>query len=508
MLEPAQHELGRLRSERDLLRSRYLDLYNSMSVGHLTLDVLGTILEANVAATTLFGRDQDGLVGYKLAAFVSSADAETLREQRQQVFATAMPSTCEVALRKPDGTTLGVVLEGRITAAGECRATLIEVREREKQEQARRLQSVAAVAAGVAHDFSNLLTGILGFAESCLAQLEPEHGARGRLEEIMTAALTGAALVRRLMAVGQTSAIGSTPGHFDSVVRALTPLLRRLVGDQVELRFDLCAEEACVYCESGQIEQIVLNLVINARQAMPLGGRIEVHTAEIELSERDACQAGLTQGAYLRLIVRDTGCGMDESTLKHALDPFYTTKQRGEGTGLGLSTVSAIVGDAKGRVELRSATGQGTEVTLLLPKHGREPKRGGEGRGKQANRNETILLVEDEPLVRAAASDHLQKAGYRVLAAANGRDALLACENHEGRIDLLLTDMLLPAGLSGVRLARLIQSQAPGAAVAFMSAYPASALRSEGLLSQRAESLEKPFTRDELLRHVRAALKG
>jgi two-component system cell cycle sensor histidine kinase/response regulator CckA len=508
-LDEPQTELQRLRAERDILRARYRELYDSLQVGDLTLDALGTILAANVAAASLLGRDPIELVGCKLIAFVTTADAEIFHSHTQQLLETATPATCDVTLQRPDGAAVGVALESRMTRTGEFRTALIEIHERRKQDHARRMQSVGAVAAGVAHDFSNLLTGILGFAESCLAQLEPEHGARGRLEEIMTAALTGATLVRRLMVVGQPTASSATPGHFDSVVRTLAPLLRRLVGEQVELRLDLAAEDGLVQCESGQIEQIVLNLVINARQAMPLGGRVDVHTAVVELSDRDAERAGLGQAAYVRLIVRDTGCGMDESTLKHALDPFYTTKAVGEGTGLGLSTVSSIVGEAAGRIELRSANGQGTEVTVLLPKHAhQQPVRRGDKHGKQAEPVETILLVEDEPLVRAAASDHLQKAGYRVLAASNGRDALLACENHNGRIDLLLTDMLLPAGLSGVRLARLIQTQAPGAAVAFMSAYPASALRSEGLLDQRADSLEKPFTRDELLRHVRAALKA
>ena len=339
VVDDPQQELTRTRAERDILRARYQDLYDSLPVGHLTLDVLGTIVDANLAATSLFGRDQNQLVGSKFAAFVNTADADILRAHRQQVFAGSMPSACDVTLQRADGAAVGVAVQSRITKAGECSTTLLEVHERQKQEHTRRMQSVAAVAAGVAHDFSNLLTGILGFAESCLAQLEPEHGARGRLEEIMTAALTGATLVRRLMTVGQSTPAISAPGHFDAVVRTLAPLLRRLIGEQIELRIELAAENACVQCGSGEIEQIVLNLVINARQSMPLGGRVEVETAEIEVSEHDAGQAGLAAGIYVRLIVRDTGCGMDESTLKHALDPFYTTKQGGGGTGLGLSTV-------------------------------------------------------------------------------------------------------------------------------------------------------------------------
>jgi CheY-like chemotaxis protein len=308
------------------------------------------------------------------------------------------------------------------------------------------------------------------------------------------------------MTVGQASARSAGPAHFDSVVRMLAPLLRRLIGDQLELDLELGADDANVQCESGQIEQVVLNLVINARQAIHETGRIEIRTKEIEVPEDTG--SGLVPGKYVELIVRDDGCGMDEATLQHALDPFYTTKGRGEGTGLGLSTVAAIVNQANGRIELRSERDRGTEVTVLLPKQGQGPRverRVADRRGK--GRVETILLVEDEPLVRAAARDHLQKAGYRVLCASNGREALVTCENNP-EIDLLLTDMLLPAGLSGVRLARLIQAHAPRAAVAFMSAYPASALRTDGLLGHNTDSLEKPFTRDELLRHVRAALKG
>jgi PAS domain S-box-containing protein len=505
-VEDAQAELARTRSERDVLRARYQDLQDSLPVGHLTLDVLGTILEANLAAASLFGRDPNQLVGRKIAAFVGTADAEALSSHRQHVLATAARASCDVTLHRPDGSMLSVAVETRATRSGECCATLIETQERHKQEQARRMQSIAAVTAGVAHDFNNLLTGIVGFAESCLAQLEPDHGARGRLEEILSAALTGATLVRRLMTVGQASARSAGPAHFDSVVRMLAPLLRRLIGDQLELDLELGADDANVQCESGQIEQVVLNLVINARQAIHETGRIEIRTKEIEVPEDTG--SGLVPGKYVELIVRDDGCGMDEATLQHALDPFYTTKGRGEGTGLGLSTVAAIVNQANGRIELRSERDRGTEVTVLLPKQGLGPRverRVADRRGK--GRVETILLVEDEPLVRAAARDHLQKAGYRVLCASNGREALVTCENNP-EIDLLLTDMLLPAGLSGVRLARLIQAHAPRAAVAFMSAYPASALRTDGLLGHNTDSLEKPFTRDELLRHVRAALKG
>ena len=507
-MEDPKVELLRARAERDILRARYQDLQDSLPVGHLTLDLLGTILEANLAASSLFGRDLNQLVGRKIAAFVSTADAEALAAHRQHVLAVAARAACDVTLQRPDGSLVSVEVDTRATNAGECCVTLVETHERQKQEQARRMQSIAAVTAGVAHDFNNLLTGILGFAESCLAQLEPDHGARGRLEEILSAALTGATLVRRLMTVGQATARSTGPAHFDSVVRMLAPLLRRLIGDQLELDVDLAAEDASVQCESGQIEQVVLNLVINARQAMPDGGRIELRTNEIELLERDASAKGLVAGKYLQLVVRDQGCGMDAATLRHALDPFYTTKGRGEGTGLGLSTVAAIVNQANGRIELRSEREQGTEVTVLLPTHGLRLDRRVADRRTKGGRVETILLVEDEPLVRAAARDHLQKAGYRVLCASNGRDALVTCENNPGEIDLLLTDMLLPAGLSGVRLARLIQTHAPRAAVAFMSAYPASTLRTDGLLGQRTESLEKPFTRDELLRHVRSALKG
>ena len=527
-------EFERLHNDLELARDRYRELYDSMQVGHLVLDTLGFVIVANLAVAAQLGRDRDVIVGRKLASFMAPDDAQVFRQHRLYVFRSRAPASCDVAFVLPDGGKLPVRLDSVFASgsgAPECRTTVTEIGEHRRIEQSRRLQAVGAVAVGIAHDFNNLLTGILAFAENCLSQVGPEHPTHERMQEILSAALTGATLVKQLMSLGSQRHEGGDAVPFDPTLRALAPMLQRLIGEQASLRVELESPDMFVVCEPGQIEQILLNLVINAREAMPFGGNIDVQSSVLRLSPADAEKHGVAAGDYVRLEVRDDGVGMDAYTLARACEPSFSTKLAERGSGLGLATVAAITRGARGRLELRSERGRGTQVIVLLPAHyapeharvaGTEsglaystPPTGSIPMPDDAlssedaalrRGTETVLLVEDDPLVRAAASEHLGRAGYRVISAASGQDALLESEKHHGTIDLVLTDIVLGGGMLGVELASKLRERTPEVAVAFMSAYPTRTLIREGRLSPGNTSLEKPFTRESLLRHVRFVL--
>jgi CheY-like chemotaxis protein len=278
-------------------------------------------------------------------------------------------------------------------------------------------------------------------------------------------------------------------------------MLQRLIGEQASLRLELAAQDMFVVCEPGQIEQILLNLVINAREAMPRGGNIDVQSSVLRLNLGDADQNGVTPGDYVRLEVRDDGIGMDAYTLARACEPSFSTKLAERGSGLGLATVAAITRGARGRLELRSER----VLASSTPPSGSIPMPASPA-AVQGGGSETLLLVEDDPLVRAAACEHLERAGYRVISAASGQDALAESEKYPGAIDLLLTDIVLGGGMLGVDLAAKLRERTPHVAVAFMSAYPTRTLIRDGRLSPDNTSLEKPFTRESLLRHVRSVL--
>jgi CheY-like chemotaxis protein len=374
-----------------------------------------------------------------------------------------------------------------------------------------RLEAIGTLASGVAHDFNNLLTGIIGCADRALSEVDESVPACAHVEQIRGAARSGASIVKQLMSLGSKVARPSSPEHLDTVISGMEGMLRRLIGEDIEFRVTLGAPEAYLTCEPGQIEQLLMNLVVNARQAMPRGGLITVQTSEVEIKKAPARAIGsLLPGSYVRLLVSDTGCGMDEETQLHVFEPFFTTRGAGEGTGLGLPTVFGIVTQHKGAIELHSEPNKGTSFVIHLPSqhaghHGAQPSAAAT-EAKALGGSETVLVVEDEPLVRGAVQHYLEKAGYRVLAAGSGAEALRLCREHSQEIQLLLTDMVLPGGMTGPEIAREARVLIPGAALVYMSAYPPERLVQRGLLAPGVESLEKPFTQEGLLTRVRHAL--
>jgi hypothetical protein len=380
----------------------------------------------------------------------------------------------------------------------------------ERLRQAQKMEAVGRLAGGIAHDFNNLLSVILSYSEILAMDLGPGDPMRVDLEEIKGAGLRAASLTRQLLAFGRKQIVRPIALDPSETIAGLENLLRRLIGEDIELRVVTQTPLGKVNADAGQLEQIIMNLAVNARDAMPSGGKLIIETSMVDL-DADHCleQVGVIAGPYVRLTVTDTGVGMDRATREHIFEPFFTTKEPGRGTGLGLATVFGIVQQSGGHIRLRSEPGEGTEFQIYLPQADASaataPSRPrldeiGAPRGW-----ETILLVEDEECVRAVAQTILSRQGYRVIEAKNGGEALLICEQDTAVIHLLVTDVVMYR-MSGVQLAERLRAMQPGMKVLYMSGYTDDPRVAHGVLDSELTFLQKPITPITLARKVRAAL--
>ncbi len=373
-----------------------------------------------------------------------------------------------------------------------------QVRLEEQFLQAQKLESVGRLAGGIAHDFNNLLTVILSCTE--LLQAKAPISSLELVEEILAAAERARGLTRQLLAFARKQIVTLRPLDLTAQVRASETLLRRLVNEDVELAVDLEPELWPVMCDAGQIDQVLFNLVVNARDAMPRGGRITLLTANAPRSESGGGQD------FVRLVVRDNGVGISADVQMHLFEPFFTTKPTGQGTGLGLATVHGIVRQHGGRVEVESAPGRGSAFSVLLPRCPTGATAGEPRLGPRSGAGfERILLVEDDPPVRRLAENALVRAGYRVVAAADGETAQRLLCDPERAFDLVVTDVVLP-GADGLTVAKLARKERPAIRVMFTSGYPADRLSTDGVVDPDIDLLPKPFTPSALLQRVRAAL--
>ncbi|WP_187368976.1 hybrid sensor histidine kinase/response regulator [Baekduia soli] len=415
-----------------------------------------------------------------------------------------------------DGGLVGILEVNRdITARLRAEAMAERERLHAALQRSRRLESLGQLSGGIAHDFNNLLAVILNYsafvAEDISADGVPAAGtdraARivADLAEIRDAAVRAGRLTRQLLTFARQDPADTTVLDVGDVVRGLQELLRRTLGEHVLLAVDLAAALPTVEADHGQIEQILVNLAVNARDAMPDGGTVTITT---RLVQHDGDPPGaadaLEPGAYVAIIVADTGQGMPDEVLERALEPFFTTKPKGQGTGLGLATVYGIASRSGGRVAIDSTPGHGTRVTVLLPASAEAATPVPGPVPESAGGVGTILLVEDEAALRALAERVLRRAGYHVLAAGGGEEALALAGGHAGTIDLLLTDVVMP-GMLGLELARKLTGAHAGLPVVFMSGYACDASGAPHAIDPAA-LLEKPFTPPALLEHVRRAL--
>lgn len=383
------------------------------------------------------------------------------------------------------------------------------LRQSEKQfRQAQKMEAVGRLAGGIAHDFNNLLTVIMGYSQVLATELGPQHPLRGKVDETLKAGERAATLIRQLLAFSRKQPLDPKVLSLTTVVTSLESLLLRLIGEDIRLVTKLDPTNGRLRADQAQLEQVLVNLVVNARDAMPKGGTLTIETAQVELTRSPVYHLNpLLPGPYVRLSVKDTGCGMDRRTQSHIFEPFFTTKGEGKGSGLGLSTVFGIVTQCGGAIDVTSRVGHGTRFDLFFPsvesdilttppiQPSEQPKRG----------TESILVVEDEPSVRTLVRDELRKLGYRVVEAKNGVEACLLATQQAGSLQLLLTDIVMP-GMGGRELAQHLSVIKPDLRTLFMSGY----MDDVGIMAGQEEGtssfLQKPFTPEVLACAVRNLL--
>ncbi|MFL5401343.1 MAG: PAS domain S-box protein [Gemmatimonadales bacterium] len=380
----------------------------------------------------------------------------------------------------------------------------------DRARQSERMEVVGQLAGGVAHEANNQMTVVLGATEFLLARTDLAEVARKDLEQIRGAAERTAAITAQLLAFSRRQVMQPQVLDFDAVVEGLDGMLRRALGERSTLQLHLRAQSGRVRADAGQLAQVALNLVLNARDAMPLGGRLVIETRVTELTESYATQhpgVEIRPGPYVVLSVSDTGHGMSPETMRHVFEPFYTTKPIGKGTGLGLATVYGIIKQSGGYVWAYSEPGQGTTFKVYLPAQAGSVTSTAASPPPERAAGEHILIVEDEPAVRSMTSRALKEHGYTVLEAGDGPEALRAVEQANGALDLIITDVIIP-GLDGTELARRAAHVKPGLPILFMSGYTDDEIVRRGLLDAGQPFLQKPFTPDALVRRVAELLLG
>ena len=480
------------------------------------------IFEVNESAVEHYGYSREEFLGKSIKDLRPPEDVPALLES----IAGARPRDSSGPWRhiKRDGSVIEVEVVSHVVDFRGRRGRLIvvtDVTERQRVQrqldQMQRLDSLGQLAGGVAHDFNNLLGVILNYAAFVAEELaqppasDEERWAtvRDDVAQIQQAARRASDLTHQLLAFARREVINPEVMSLNDAVKDTRNLLRRSLGEHIELTTMLEDELWPVLTDPGQMEQILVNLAVNARDAMPDGGRLLIETANVDVDDSYAsARPGLTPGRYVRLRVSDDGAGMDPKTLEHAFEPFYTTKPKGEGTGLGLATIYGIVTQAGGHARLYSEPGLGTTCTVMLPATEQGPRRRSISDTHDIfGRGEIVLVVEDEDGIREVARRILARRGYEVLTAASGPDAVELARNHEGAIDLLITDLIMPR-MMGKEVAETIGAMRPATHIMYMSGYAHPILGSTQGLPADTILIEKPFTEKALLAKVREALGG
>jgi hypothetical protein len=534
----------------------FASVFDAAPDAMVAVDVDGVVRLVNRQAEVLFGYESDELIGRPIGALVPERVRSVHAEHQAAYVGEPVPRPMGLGLepagRRKDGTEFPVSISlsslpterGLLVLAavrditdskrigeerGQLEASVLKVERDEERaslesqlQQAQRLESVGQLAGGIAHDFNNLLAGIMNYAGLVSESLRDEMGRRGLADDgafvtliedvgqITHVARRAAALTRQLLIFSRRTVVQPEVLDLNEVVGEMEEMLRRAIGENVDnLRTVLAADLPLIEADRGQIDQVVVNLAVNARDAMPGGGQLEIATSSVQVDERQARLRGIEPGTYVRLTVSDTGTGMAPEVVERAFEPFFTTKAKGEGTGLGLATVYGIVRQAGGDVTIESSDGSGTTIRVDLPATSapRSSRRPTPPDVSLREQGETVLLVEDEAIVRNPAQRLLTRHGYTVLTASNAAAALEIAAEHPGPIDLLLTDVVMP-GRSGKDLSVDVVALRPTTKVLFMSGYSYDVIVHQGVLESGVNLIEKPFSPDDLLRKVRRILDG
>ena len=517
-----------LRSARDAVEAQdalrhsevqFRSLIENASDVITVLDRDGTVRFAGPSTQRILGWTPHELVGRSAFEFIHPDDGVVARRAFESVLDPVNEAN-RVELRLKDKKGLYRVFEAaarRHPTGDEGPALVVtsrDISERKRLEaellQTQKMDSIGRLAGGVAHDFNNILTAVLGHVSLARIEATASPALQAELDDIQRSAERAAELTRQLLAFARRQVIEPTVLDINARVDGMRRLLARVIGEDIELRTDLADGVWPVRADAAQLEQALVNLAINARDAMPNGGRLTIGTSNVSVTPFQAARDSLLRpGEYVRVVVSDSGIGMDDETRRRVFEPFFTTKGPQKGTGLGLSMVYGVVAQAGGSVDVQSALGAGSTFSLLLPRHlgpAADAVPAVEVRHITPTRDATILLVEDEPQVRAVAARVLRAEGFDVVEASNGAEGLATAAGFSGRIHLVLTDMVMP-GVSGPTMVRAIQASRPNIRVLFMTGFSAEALPGRGGLPEGASPLLKPFSVSALLQRVREELE-
>jgi PAS domain S-box-containing protein len=543
-MEAMRDRLVTVLAQRERAEKRFRRLFNTAPDATIAVAADGSIAMANARALGLFGYDAAELIGLPVEMLTPEKARAALTAEREAYFADpqSRPADAEFKLRGlrrdgrsfpaeitvaglPVGNGIGMLVTAAIRDVSErlameaererLRAAAEQERVERRMQQSQRLESLGQLVGGVAHDFNNLLNIIQGYADDAAEQIQLTADAwlapdlPDDIEQVRVAAQQAIRLTRQLLTFARHEVTRPEVLDLNESVRGAGQLLRRTLGEHIELAITTEPGLWRVKADRGQLEQVLVNLAVNARDAMPDGGRLVIDTANTEVDEAYATsRAKLTPGRYARLRVSDSGTGMDRATAERVFEPFFSTKPKGRGTGLGLATVYGVVTGAGGSIEIYSEVGLGTTVSVLLPATDEDAAPaadpavlGDDARGQ----GETILLVEDEDSLRKLTNRILTHAGYVVCAAASGADAVRVAGDPAQPIDLLLTDVVMPEML-GNEVAARVGAARPGLPALFMSGYAQAILDAHGVPEPRYDIMEKPFTKAALLSRVRQAI--
>jgi two-component system cell cycle sensor histidine kinase/response regulator CckA len=511
--------IDRKRNEQALRRSevRYRSLVQTAVYGIYRSSLEGQFLDVNPALIGMLGYN-DALevlaLDPKKDVFVDPAEYARLVDEFRR---TGRMDGFEVRWKRKDGHTITVRISGRAVAGGDEPSDVLEaiaedITERRVLEdqfrQSQKMEAVGRLAGGIAHDFNNLLMVVSGYTEVLLQHLSPGHPLHAKAEAIQQASDRATTLTRQLLAFSRKQLLELKVIDVNAIVADMERLLRPLIGEDMELTTSLAPNIGCTRADAGQLEQVIMNLVVNAKDAMPNGGKICIRTASVTLDESYRPEnTFIKHGPYVMISVSDTGQGMDRETQARIFEPFFTTKEKNKGTGLGLSTVYGIIKQSGGYVFVQSELGRGTVFTIYFPRtdepseaHGATPISHAAAGG-----SETVLLVEDEDSVRQLVRETLESRGYHLLEAANGKDALALAAAHPDPIHLVITDVVMP-GLSGHELAQQLLAARPTLKVLYLSGYAQDAFSTPAAAEAQKTFLQKPFTLQSLTRKVREIL--